>query len=59
MLPESEFLEILIDNQLAEAEARDVKGLYKKASNGELKNFPAWTAPRRRLTTLGFASTTP
>jgi bifunctional enzyme CysN/CysC len=34
-----EFLEIHIDVPLAIAEQRDVKGLYKKARRGELKNF--------------------
>jgi len=39
MLPEGEFIEIFIDTPLAVAEERDVKGLYKKARAGELKNF--------------------
>ena len=39
MLPEGEFFEIHIDTPLAVAEARDVKGLYKKARAGQLKNF--------------------
>ncbi|HEY8047778.1 MAG TPA: adenylyl-sulfate kinase, partial [Ramlibacter sp.] len=34
-----EFIEIHIDVPLAVAEQRDVKGLYKKARRGELKNF--------------------
>ena len=33
------FYEIFVDTPLAEAEARDVKGLYAKARRGELKNF--------------------
>ena len=34
-----EFVEIFVDTALDVAEARDVKGLYKKARRGELKNF--------------------
>jgi len=45
MLPEGEFLEIFVDTPLAEAEARDVKGLYKKARSGELKNFTGIDSP--------------
>ncbi|MEH6758547.1 MAG: sulfate adenylyltransferase subunit CysN [Parasphingorhabdus sp.] len=39
MLPEGEFIEIFVDTPLSVAEERDVKGLYKKARAGELKNF--------------------
>jgi len=45
MLPAGEFLEIFIDTALAEAERRDVKGLYKKARAGELKNFTGIDSP--------------
>ena len=45
MLPEGEFIEIFIDTPLAEAEARDVKGLYKKARSGALKNFTGIDSP--------------
>jgi bifunctional enzyme CysN/CysC len=45
MLPEGEFFEIHIDTPLAEAEARDVKGLYKKARAGQLKNFTGIDSP--------------
>ncbi|GAA0862309.1 sulfate adenylyltransferase subunit CysN [Sphingopyxis soli] len=45
MLPEGEFLEIFIDTPLAEAEKRDVKGLYKKARAGQLKNFTGIDSP--------------
>ena len=34
-----EFVEIFINTSLAEAEKRDVKGLYAKARRGEIKNF--------------------
>ena len=39
MMQPGEFVEVHIDTPLAEAEARDVKGLYKKARSGQLKNF--------------------
>ena len=45
MLPEDEFVEIFIDTPLAVAERRDVKGLYKKARAGELKNFTGIDSP--------------
>nr|WP_166177471.1 sulfate adenylyltransferase subunit CysN [Altererythrobacter segetis] len=45
MLPEGEFVEVHIDTPLALAEARDVKGLYKKARAGELKNFTGIDSP--------------
>ncbi|MGV3481390.1 MAG: adenylyl-sulfate kinase, partial [Sphingobium sp.] len=45
MLPAGEFIEIFVDTPLAEAEARDVKGLYKKARAGELKNFTGIDSP--------------
>ncbi|NPC57201.1 sulfate adenylyltransferase subunit CysN [Caenimonas soli] len=39
LVDEDEFLEVHVDLPLAMAEQRDVKGLYKKARRGELKNF--------------------
>ena len=45
MLPPGEFMEIHIDTPLAEAEARDVKGLYAKARAGTLKNFTGIDSP--------------
>ena len=33
------FVEVFVDCSLASAEARDPKGLYKKARSGEIKNF--------------------
>jgi bifunctional enzyme CysN/CysC len=45
MLPEGEFIEVHIDTTLAEAERRDVKGLYKKARAGQLKNFTGIDSP--------------
>jgi len=45
MLPAGEFVEIFVDTPLAVAEARDVKGLYKKARSGQLKNFTGIDSP--------------
>ena len=45
MLPDGEFIEIHVDTPLAVAEERDVKGLYKKARAGMLKNFTGIDSP--------------
>jgi bifunctional enzyme CysN/CysC len=45
MLPPGEFIEIFVDTPLEVAEARDVKGLYKKAREGKLKNFTGIDSP--------------
>lgn len=45
MLPEGEFIEVFVDTPLEVAEQRDVKGLYKKARSGELKNFTGIDSP--------------
>lgn len=45
MLPEGEFVEVFIDTPLSVAEERDVKGLYKKAREGQLKNFTGIDSP--------------
>ena len=42
---QGDFVEVYIDTPLAVAEARDVKGLYKKARAGELKNFTGIDSP--------------
>ncbi|MDP5291240.1 sulfate adenylyltransferase subunit CysN [Oceanimonas sp. CHS3-5] len=39
LLEDGEFIEVHVDTPLNVAEERDVKGLYKKARRGELKNF--------------------
>ena len=39
------FIEIYINTSLAECEKRDVKGLYKKARKGEIKNMTGIDAP--------------
>ena len=45
LMGEREFVEVFVDTPLAEAEKRDVKGLYKKARAGELKNFTGIDSP--------------
>ncbi|MGC4252638.1 MAG: sulfate adenylyltransferase subunit CysN [Sphingobium sp.] len=45
MMQPGEFVEIHIDTPLEEAEKRDVKGLYKKARSGQLKNFTGIDSP--------------
>ena len=45
MLPEGEFVEIFVDTPLEVAEKRDVKGLYRKARAGQLRNFTGIDSP--------------
>jgi bifunctional enzyme CysN/CysC len=45
MMQPGEFVEVHIDTTLDEAERRDVKGLYKKARAGQLKNFTGIDSP--------------
>jgi bifunctional enzyme CysN/CysC len=40
-----EFVEIFVDTPIVVAEARDPKGLYKKARRGELKDFTGIDSP--------------
>jgi bifunctional enzyme CysN/CysC len=48
MMAEGEFIEIFVDTPLNVAEERDVKGLYRKARSGELKNFTGIDSPYER-----------
>jgi bifunctional enzyme CysN/CysC len=45
LFPAGEFVEVHVDTPLAEAEKRDVKGLYRKARAGELRNFTGIDSP--------------
>jgi bifunctional enzyme CysN/CysC len=45
LLEKEEFIEIFVDTPLAEAERRDVKGLYAKARRGEIKHFTGISSP--------------
>jgi len=42
---EKDFFEVFVDTPLEVCEARDVKGLYKKARAGEITNFTGISAP--------------
>jgi bifunctional enzyme CysN/CysC len=45
MIAHGEFIEVFVDTPLADAERRDVKGLYKKARAGALANFTGIDSP--------------
>ncbi|MEO0714377.1 MAG: sulfate adenylyltransferase subunit CysN [Pseudomonadota bacterium] len=45
LMAENEFVEIYVDTPLSVAEERDVKGLYRKARAGEIKNFTGIDSP--------------
>ena len=45
IIGQDDFLEIYVSTPLAECERRDVKGLYAKARQGEIKNFTGISAP--------------
>ncbi|NZA27497.1 adenylyl-sulfate kinase [Luteimonas sp. SJ-92] len=45
LFADGDFLEVHVDTPLAEAERRDVKGLYAKARRGELPNFTGIDSP--------------
>ncbi|AXG73163.1 adenylyl-sulfate kinase [Flavobacterium arcticum] len=45
------FVEVFVHTSLKECENRDVKGLYKKARAGEIKNFTGINAPYEKPTT--------
>jgi len=45
IISENDFLEVYIDSTLETCENRDVKGLYKKARLGEIKDFTGVSSP--------------
>ncbi|MDZ4309055.1 MAG: sulfate adenylyltransferase subunit CysN [Cypionkella sp.] len=45
LMAAGEFIEVYVDTPLDVAESRDVKGLYKKARAGQLKNFTGIDSP--------------
>ena len=45
LVGDGEFVEVFVDTPLEICEARDPKGLYKKARAGEIKNFTGLDAP--------------
>lgn len=45
LMPAGEFLEVFVNASVETCEARDPKGLYKKARAGEIKNFTGISDP--------------
>ncbi len=45
LLDQGEFIEVFIDTPIEECENRDPKGLYKKAREGQIKNFTGIDSP--------------
>lgn len=45
IIGEDDFLEIFVNTPIDVCEQRDPKGLYKKARNGEIKNFTGISSP--------------
>lgn len=45
LMADGEFIEVFVDTPLEICEARDPKGLYKKARAGEISNFTGLDAP--------------
>jgi adenylylsulfate kinase len=50
LFPAGEFIEVFMDTPLATCEARDPKGLYRKARAGQLKYFTGIDSPYERPT---------
>jgi bifunctional enzyme CysN/CysC len=48
LMQADEFIEVHVDAPLEVVEARDVKGLYKKARRGDLRNFTGIDSPYER-----------
>ena len=45
LIPEGDFIEIYCKARLETCEARDIKGLYKRARAGEIKNYTGISSP--------------
>ncbi len=45
LVDDNEFIEVFVDTPLEVCEQRDVKGLYKKARKGEIKDFTGISSP--------------
>jgi len=45
LMPHGDFLEVFIDCPLTVCEERDVKGIYKRARKGEIKDFTGISSP--------------
>jgi adenylylsulfate kinase len=45
IISENDFVEVFIDSSIETCEERDVKGLYRKARSGEIKDFTGVSSP--------------
>jgi adenylylsulfate kinase len=45
IIGDTDFMEVFVHTPLAECEKRDVKGLYRKARSGEIKEFTGISSP--------------
>ena len=45
VIGENDFFEVFVSTNLETCEIRDVKGLYKKARKGEIKDFTGVSSP--------------
>jgi adenylyl-sulfate kinase len=45
IIGEADYFEVYVNSSLNECERRDVKGMYKKARNGELESFTGISSP--------------
>lgn len=50
LVGEDNFVEVFVNTSLKTCEMRDVKGLYKKARNGEIENFTGISQPYEKPT---------
>ena len=48
LFPAGEFIEVFMDTPLSTCEARDPKGLYRKARAGDIRNFTGIDSPYER-----------
>ncbi len=45
IISDNDFVEVFIDSSIEKCEERDVKGLYRKARSGEIKDFTGISSP--------------
>ena len=45
IISDTDFIEVYIDSSISTCEERDVKGLYRKARLGEIKDFTGISSP--------------
>ena len=45
IISDNDFIEVFIDSSIEKCEERDVKGLYRKARSGEIKDFTGISSP--------------